>query len=112
MVLSDSTPPPVRSALAEAKDRLVALYGDRLDRVVLYGSYARGDAHPGSDVDVLVVLRGAYEPYSELRRMGAMRLEIEIRHDVSLSLQPYSVAEVADTDNPFMQNVATDAVAV
>lgn len=33
-------------------------FGDRLLRVVLYGSKARGDSHSESDLDLLVVLRG------------------------------------------------------
>ena len=52
--LPDSTPPRVRDAVAEAKARLEALYGDRLARVVLYGSYARGEQTAGSDLDPLV----------------------------------------------------------
>ena len=40
----------------EVKQALTDLYGPRLDRVVLYGSYARGDFHAESDVDFLVVL--------------------------------------------------------
>ena len=32
-------------------------YGPRLERVVLFGSRARGDARPGSDYDVAVFLR-------------------------------------------------------
>lgn len=105
-------PPPVHAALVEARVRLAELYGDRLVRVVLYGSHARGDARPDSDIDLLVVLDGDYEPYTELRRTGALRLEIEIRHGVDLSLQPYSATEVADLDNPFMASVADDAVLV
>ena len=71
--LPPTTPPHVRAALAEAKAHLQALYGDRLDHIVLYGSRARGDARPESDVDLLVVLRGAYQAYREIRHMG-MRL--------------------------------------
>ncbi len=110
--LPASMPPHVRAALAEAKARLEALYGERLDRLVLYGSHARGDARPDSDVDLLVVLRGDYESYTEIRRMGTMRLEIEIRHRIALSLQPYSADEVADEGNLFMRNVAADATAL
>ncbi|PRY45450.1 nucleotidyltransferase-like protein [Spirosoma oryzae] len=32
------------------------LYGDRLNKIILYGSYARGDFHDESDIDYLVVL--------------------------------------------------------
>ena len=33
------------------------VFGDNLVSLVLYGSQARGDQHPGSDLDLLVVLR-------------------------------------------------------
>lgn len=41
----------------EVKQALTELYGSRLDRVILYGSYARGDFHAESDVDFLAVLK-------------------------------------------------------
>ena len=107
--LPASTPPHVRAALAEAKARLEAIYGDRLVRIVLYGSRARGDARPNSDVDLLVVLRGEYQAYAEIRRTGPLRLDLSIRYGVSLSIQPYNADEVADTSNPFMRGVADDA---
>jgi predicted nucleotidyltransferase len=103
-------PPHVRAALAEAKARLVALYGDRLDRVVLYGSYARGDAREDSDVDLLVVLRGTYEPYAEGKEISAIRLALSLRHGVDVAMQPYSVTEAADPEHPLMHSVADEGV--
>lgn len=41
----------------ELRDRLQKTFGNRLDRVVLYGSFARGEATSESDMDVLVVLK-------------------------------------------------------
>ena len=43
-----------RAALDEA-------YGDRIERVVLFGSRARGDARPDSDYDVAVFLKDMKE---------------------------------------------------
>jgi predicted nucleotidyltransferase len=37
-------------------ERALALFEDRLVGVLVYGSYARGDAAPSSDVDLLVVV--------------------------------------------------------
>jgi len=48
----------LQSLIAELRRRFEALYGPRLARLVLFGSHARGDAEPGSDIDVLVVLEG------------------------------------------------------
>lgn len=38
------------------KEEMQKLYGDRLHKIVLFGSYARGDFHEESDMDLLVVL--------------------------------------------------------
>ena len=112
MPLPDHLPLPVRAAVLEAKARLEALYGDRLVRVVLYGSHARGDARPDSDVDLLVVLHEPYDAYPEGKRISALRLQLSTRYGVDVSMQPYGDAEVADPGHPLMHNVAEDGVAV
>ena len=35
---------------------LKRIYGSHLKSVILYGSYARGDFHEGSDIDVMILL--------------------------------------------------------
>lgn len=55
-------PPPVKQALSRFGHRLRQRFGERLCEVVLFGSYARGDADEDSDVDVLVVVDDLTEP--------------------------------------------------
>ncbi len=43
-------------AVAQFKEAAVAAFGDRVECLLLGGSYARGDAHPSSDIDVLLLL--------------------------------------------------------
>lgn len=47
----------VQELLQQVRARLEAVYGTRLDRVVLYGSFARGTVTRDSDIDLLVILR-------------------------------------------------------
>lgn len=47
----------VRKLLRDLKEGLIRIYGDELKAVVLYGSYARGDASRVSDIDVMIVLK-------------------------------------------------------
>jgi uncharacterized protein len=56
--------------LARLKRELVALYGPRLKQALLYGSRARGDFQPDSDYDVLVVLEGPLDYWTELQRLA------------------------------------------
>jgi predicted nucleotidyltransferase len=51
------SPPAVRESLADLHARLRARFGERLTQVRLFGSHARGDFRPDSDVDVLVVVK-------------------------------------------------------
>src|SRR5947209_19938254 len=57
-VSSTLEPLDTHTLLARIKSRLQAVYGDRLRGVVLYGSEARGESTPDSDVDILVLLAG------------------------------------------------------
>ena len=56
----DPTMRRFRAALDEA-------YGNRIERVVLFGSRARGDARPDSDYDVAVFLKDMKEFGREVR---------------------------------------------
>lgn len=43
------------SVARELTDKVVSALGDEVDAVILYGSVARGEATPDSDIDILVI---------------------------------------------------------
>jgi predicted nucleotidyltransferase len=55
---------------------LASLYGDRLERAVLFGSRARGDARPGSDYDVALFLRDFHGLWDETGPLADTTTEI------------------------------------
>ncbi len=77
--------PEIREILAELKQRFQELYGDRLVKMLLYGSHARGDARAGSDIDVLVVLRGLVSFEEEIARTSDITADLSLEHNVVLS---------------------------
>ena len=104
-------PPNVRAALTEAQERLREAYGERLRRVVLYGSRARGDATEESDVDVLVVLSGPIEnSYQEIKRANSFWGEFLTRYGLSFSVKPYTEEAYRDRRRPFIRNVRRDGI--
>ena len=69
-----------REALDVFVERLYAHCGDRVRSVILFGSMARGDAGPDSDIDVLVALTND-DPRlrSQVRRSGEQKSERRLR---------------------------------
>jgi len=103
-------PRPVRQALAELKESLAGVYGDRLKGVFLYGSYARGDYHDESDVDVLIVLRGPVKVSEEIHRYGAVVSDICLRYNLLISTLPIAEEMFRDGPRSFFEPVQREAV--
>lgn len=62
------------------------LIGNRLKKVILYGSYARGDYDQNSDIDVMILTDFNDEELVEYRmKIRDLACEIELEHDVVIS---------------------------
>ncbi len=71
------------AALEEYLRRLHQEFGDRVLRVVLFGSKARGDAGEESDTDLLVVVKtDARHTHRPIEQLGT---EIALRYGIALS---------------------------
>ncbi len=92
---------PVGTAAAVAAE-LRALYGGRLRRVVLFGSWARGDAHPESDIDLLVVLDRVDSPWVELRRMDQVLWRHSYQSNVVVAAVPVGERDLDDASVPLL----------
>lgn len=88
---------------------LHALYGDRLERVVLYGSRARGDARPDSDYDVAVFLRDMNDRHPELRRLADLSTDFINETGEFVHAMPYR-AGAYDDGTPLMLGIRNDGV--
>lgn len=90
----------------EVKKALTELYGDRLDRVILYGSYARGDFHAESDVDYMVILRDEeVKTGKEIRRMVDKIYDLLDEHYTLVSVKPTSLKKYTESDLFLYRNV-------
>lgn len=102
----------VSALVAELRGGLEELYGSRLERVVLFGSQARGDATPESDVDVLVVLHGEVRPGEEIERTGPLVSGQALKHGVSISRVFVSAEQFRAEPTPFLRNVLGEGIPV
>lgn len=101
-----------RTIASEMHQELKKLYGDRLVRLVLFGSHARGDATPGSDIDILVVLRGEVSSGEEIARTGPIAAALSLQRDVVISCTFVSLERYEHEQSPLLLNVRREGVAV
>jgi len=104
----------IKDILAELKQALQGHYGDRLVKLILYGSHARGEATEDSDVDVLVVLKEMC-PGGASREIDAtcdMVYELNVKYGVLLTLLPITVEKYENYNSPLLLNVREDGVVV
>jgi len=66
----------IDSVLTRFRAALDDVYGERIERVVLFGSRARGDERPDSDYDVAVFLKGLNNFGQESRRIAEIETDI------------------------------------
>lgn len=84
------------------------LYGDRLRRLVLFGSWARQDAHPESDIDLLVVLDRVDSVWEELRRMDAVLWRHSYANDAVVTATPVAEADVEAGRWPLLRRASAE----
>jgi len=104
--------PELLELLAELRGRLDRLYGDRLVEVLLFGSRARGDADPDSDIDVLVVLREPVQPATEIARTGDIVAGLSLTHDVVISCVFMDENRYRTRAGPLLRNVRREGIRV
>lgn len=87
-----------REVAEEFVRRLKRRYGDRIERVVLFGSVARGEARKDSDVDLLVVAPG--DRFLLRRELMADVIAYLLERGVYISVKvvtPQNLEELRDT---------------
>jgi predicted nucleotidyltransferase len=100
-------------ALKEFIKSIKTKYEDKIDRIILFGSYARGDYRKESDIDVLIIWKGdEVEGWNSLEREA---VEVLFKYGSLISLKiisPNEYSTMKEMDFPFIRNVSAEGVVV
>jgi uncharacterized protein len=103
-------PAHLRNVLSEFRAYLEQEYGDRLAQVILFGSQARGDAQPDSDVDVLIVLHGLVDIGVEIERTSQFIGALCLNNNIVIS-RIFTSSSCFQTENaPLFKNVRREGI--
>ncbi len=98
--------------LKQAKERLENVYGDRFHGLLLYGSEARGEAEPDSDIDLLVLLDGPVEWGKEIRVIINTLYDLQLEVIRPIHAMPVDIQEYDAGIYALYRNVQKEGVLV
>ena len=98
--------------LQQLRDGLSSILGSQMVAAYLYGSQARGDAYPDSDIDILVVLKDNFNYFDMIEKTGELVANLSLDHDtvISLAFAPKESYDFRRT--PFLLNVRQEGIAI
>jgi predicted nucleotidyltransferase len=96
--------------LTHLKQELTDLYSDRLCHFTLFGSQARGDAEPGSDIDVLVVLKSPVNPGKEIKRTGKVIADLSLHYDVVITCLFMDETQYQTRNGSLLRNIRKEGI--
>ena len=83
------------------------------DRMILFGSQARGDARPDSDWDLLVLLNKAKKEFEDEDIYGYPFAEMGLKHKTYMSVKMYTAKEWdRRKPTPFYKNVEREGIEI
>lgn len=97
----------------EVSTALKSLYKDRLSKIILYGSFARGDQHEESDIDFLVILKDEQvSPFKEIDYFNEPMRRLSDKYKVEISIKAAGCHFMEKENSLFVELVKEEGIAV
>jgi predicted nucleotidyltransferase len=105
--------PSIQRAVSAYAEKVRASFGARVQKIAVFGSHARGEATPDSDVDVVIVVDELTGP--EGRALAHLAGDVLTEHDVLISTFTASTArmnQLAARERLIAQEIVRDGILV
>lgn len=100
---------------AEIVDETKRLLKEEVYKIMLYGSYARGDFNSESDIDIIIILncsKGKVSGYRKEISRVASRVGLKNDIEISLLLRDRDTFEQGQKVIPFYKNIQKEGIAL
>ena len=102
----------IKPLINQIKAHLVKEYGERIKKVILYGSYVRGETTRDSDIDILVLVDQSLNPFEVRESLSDLLFDILLEEGELVSVIPVPEDFFESYNSPFVLNVKKEGVVV
>jgi predicted nucleotidyltransferase len=100
----------LKNLLGILRESFQAIFGEQFDRMLLFGSRARGDARADSDIDLLVVLRDEFDYSDVIALTSEIVVRLSLENDIVISTAFITKERFGKEKSPFLLNVRREGV--
>jgi predicted nucleotidyltransferase len=102
----------IRPLINRIKAHLVKMYGRKIKKVILYGSYVRGQVTIDSDIDILVLVDQSLNPFEVRESLSDLLFDILLEEGELISVIAVPEDFYESYNSPFNLNIKKEGVAV
>lgn len=105
----------IKNITSEVYEELIKLFGAKIERIILYGSYARGDFNLESDVDIMILLNCDQKEITQSRKeISRIASRIGLKNDIMVSLLARNSDDYENNMKyqPFYQNIEKEGMRI
>lgn len=102
----------IQDILKDLKTNLQNTYQQRLRELLLFGSYARGEEEPGSDVDIGLIIDDFGDIGKEIELTSGIVSKLSLQNNVVISLHPIREKDWINRKTPLILNLKREGVSI
>lgn len=100
----------IKHLIKQIKAHLITMYGEKIKKVILYGSYVRGNATRDSDIDILVLVDQSLNPFEVRESLSDLLFDMILEEGELVSVIAVPEHFYESYNSPFMLNVRKEGV--
>ena len=102
----------IESVLASFTQKVKQAYGTHLEKIILYGSYARGTQNANSDIDIIIILNNIELQPEKVGIIGSLITEMKEQFNVLISMIPVTFQRYSESQRLFYKNVRKEGIVI
>ncbi len=102
----------VQLTLRDFQAGLQLLYPKAPPDIIVYGSFARGEATEDSDLDLLLLYSRPVDTSREIMHLASLLADLNLRYGMLISVLPVSMSDYKRAEGPFWRNVRREGMAI